>query len=385
MAITAEDFRARFPVLDTKVHLASCSQGALSQDVTNALARFQSEMVNHPNPWAYWSEEVERARAVFAELIGAPSSTVAVVGCASEGAYQVASGYDWRGGGIVTSTVEFPSIAQVWMAQAARGARVHHARPAKDGWVGLDSFAAVVDRHTRLVATPLIVYQHGQRLPVNAIAELAHAHGAHLFVDAYQGLGVETFDVDSLDCDYLVSGALKYGLGIPGIAFLYVRPGITADLDPQLTGWFGQADPFRFDPLHLEFATDARRFQTGSPPIAAAYGAAAGLGLVQAVGIPHIRARIASLTDLLQESLIAAGHTVASPTDPALRGPQVAVAVEDPDALAHELDRRGIATSPRGRLLRLSLHYYNSPEDIDRVTRELSTFDTGRTRGRSTT
>jgi selenocysteine lyase/cysteine desulfurase len=371
--ITPAQFREHFPVLRDKVHFASCSQGALSVELSGALRRFEQEMMEHPNPWAGWMAEVERARGLFAGLIGADPADVAVVSCASEGAFQVASGYDWRAGdSIVTSAVEFPSVAHVWLAQRTRGATVRHAVPGRDPWlVGVDDFAAVMDAGARLVSVPLVAYQHGQRVPVRAVTELAHDRSARVFVDAYQGFGVEPVDVRELDCDYLVSGALKYGLGLPGIAFLYVRPGLPGDLAPQLTGWFGRENPFSFDPFHIDYAADARRFQTGTPSVPAAYGAAAGFGLLAGLETAALTAHIADLAELLHERLGAAGFTVASAVDRERRGPQVAVAVPDPDGVAAQLDKRGVSTSPRGRLLRLSLHYYNLDTDVLRVVKEL--------------
>jgi selenocysteine lyase/cysteine desulfurase len=371
--IAPAQFREHFPVLRDKVHFASCSQGALSVELSAALRRFEQEMVDHPNPWRGWSLEVERARHAFAVLVGAEPADVAVVSCASEGAFQAASGYAWRSSDtIVTSAIEFPSIAQVWLAQQARGANVRHVRPGGDQWlVGIDDFAAAIDDRVRLVSVPLVAYQHGQRLPVRAVTDLAHEHGARVFVDAYQGLGVEPVDVRELDCDYLVSGALKYGLGLPGIAFLYVRPGLYSDLAPQLTGWFARKDPFAFDPYHLDFADDARRFQTGSPPVPAAYAAVAGFGLITRLDSGAVAAHVANLAELLHEQLVAAGFTVASAADRERRGPQVAIAVPDPEGVAARLEQRSISSSPRGRLLRLSLHYYNLDDDVVRVVEEL--------------
>jgi selenocysteine lyase/cysteine desulfurase len=74
---------------------------------------------------------------------------------------------------------------------------------------------------------------------------------------------------------------------------------------------------------------------------------------------------IAALTQELHERLVDDGYPLWSPSDPALRGPQVALRDDDPDSLAKFLAERRIVTSPRGQLLRLSVHYYNTSDDID--------------------
>ena len=78
-------------------------------------------------------------------------------------------------------------------------------------------------------------------------------------------------------------------------------------------------------------------------------------------------AHVAALADHLQNRLLEAGFSLFSPLDPARRGPQVAVHVERPEACAAFLASRGVVVSPRGEVVRLSLHYYNNDEDLDRA------------------
>ncbi|MCK2244673.1 MULTISPECIES: aminotransferase class V-fold PLP-dependent enzyme [unclassified Crossiella] len=362
--LTPAQFRTHFPITCTKTYLASCSQGALSDALAAALTTFQSTLLEHGNPWEHWIVEVERSRAAFAELIGATPAEIAIVSCASEGAFQAASGQDWtRRPGLVTTDLEFPSLAHVWLAQRARGAEVRFAG-AHNGFADLPGYTKLIDSSCSLVSVPLHAYAHGQRLPVEEITETAHRHGARVLVDAYQGLGVTAVDVRELDCDYLVAGALKYLLGVPGIAFLYVRAGLPHPVDPLLTGWFGQRDTFAFTPHDLTFGPGAKRFQSGSPPVLAAYGAHAGLSMLARTDPAERQAHVAALVTHLYESLRDAGEHLASPADPAARGPQVALRDHDPAALAAFLATRGVMTSPRGSLLRIACHYYTSTEDI---------------------
>lgn len=366
-----ERFRDRFPSLKDTVHLASCSQGAASEHMLAALQEFQWSLRSHCAPWGAWMEQVDAARAAFAAHIGAATDEIAVVSCASEGAYQVASTLDWsRRPGLVTTDMEFPSVAHVWLAQERRGARVRHV-PDEKGVVSARAYADAIDASTHLVSIPLVSYRNGVRLPVAETVAAARAAGARVFVDAYQGLGVLPVDVRQLDCDYLVCGALKYLLGVPGIAFLYVRGGVRDEVDPQLTGWFGRVDPFGFDPRTLDFPDTARRFETGTPSIPSAYAAAAGLRTLAEVDAKDVEAHVRELTAYAHARLTERGETLASPADPELRGPQVAIADASPDATAAALAERRIVTSPRGTLLRVSFHYYNTRADIDALVTAL--------------
>jgi len=357
-------FRSQFPMLTDTVHLASCSQGAASLRLIAALEEFQWSMRSHGAPWDQWMAQVETARRMFAGLIGAAPDEIAIVSCASEGAYQVASTLDWYSRSVIVSTdLEFPSIAHVWLAQGRRDAKVRFV-PAHDGLVCAEDYVAAIDETTGLVSVPLASYRGGVRLPVAETVAAARAAGARVFIDAYQAAGVLPIDVNALGCDYLVAGALKYLLGVPGIAFLYARAGLADDLNPALTGWFGRANPFAFDPRTLDFPPTARRFETGTPAVPSAYGAVAGLATLADADIAAIDGHVRRLASLCHERLGAAGEQIFSPQDPELRGPQVAIVDKDPGMLAAFLAARRIVVSPRGELLRISFHYYNDEADV---------------------
>ncbi len=371
---TVAEFRDHFPALADTSHLASCSQGALSDAMTAALLDFQFSIRAHGAPWELWMGKVAEARAGFARLVGADVDEIAVVSTASEGAFHVASTQDWSARPrLVTTDMEFPSVAHVWLAQRPRGAEVVHV-PDRDGVVELDDYLALVDERAGLVSVPLISYRNGLRLPVREVVARARELGAKTFVDAYQGMGVEPVDVRELDCDYLVSGSLKYMLGIPGLAFLYVRSGVRDDVAPSLTGWFGRQDPFNFDPRHLDHPTHARRFESGTPSIPSAYGAVAGLSMLEQLDMHRVQQHVTDLTRSLQEQLMAAGEVTRSPKDDALRGPQVALHDADPHALDAHLKAHSVIGSPRGDVVRLSFHYYNDESDVTRAVQAVATY-----------
>src|SRR5207302_1222624 len=111
-----------------------------------------------------------------------------------------------------------------------------------------------------------------------------------LFVDAYQTLGSVPIDVRQAKVDLLAAGNLKFLMGAPGIAFLYVRRELIDRLEPLVTGWFGRANPFAFQTKRLDWAATASRFDAGTPPVINAYIARAGMEIIETVGPTKIRA-----------------------------------------------------------------------------------------------
>jgi selenocysteine lyase/cysteine desulfurase len=371
---TPADFRAEFPMLARVVHLASCSLGARSAALDAALGRMLDAMSAGPAAWSEFEQQLQGARQRFAALIGAHPDQVAIVPNASVGAYQVAStlmlGCRDR---VITTAEEFPSIAHVWLAQRPRGVQVVFAAADADP-VDAGHYLAAVDKHTALVSVPLVTYRYGRLLPVAEVAALAHARGARVFVDAYQALGVLPVDVDELGCDYLVGGTCKYLLGLPGVAFLYVRDGVAGGRDPALTGWFGRIDPLAFNPRRLDFPATARRFETGIPATPALYAANAGMDLIAGLDLREVRRHVTGLIELATQQLAAQGERVQNLSTADDHGAHVGLAETDPQALSAWLAENGIAVSPRGSVVRLSFHYYNDAHDVDRLCAALRQF-----------
>lgn len=372
--MTSEEFRAHFPIFETTAHLCSCSEGALSHRAIVAMSEFMTSWRVEGAPWHRWMQEVDRARDAFARLIHTDSRNIAVVSCASEGAYHIASTLDYGDRrDIVTTDLEFPSVAHVWLAAKRFGARTrfvaHH-----QGIIHTEDIVSALNEHTGLLSVPVASYANGLRFDIPTLTASAHAKGIRVFVDAYQGAGVVPVDVQAWDCDFLVSGSLKYLLGAPGLAFLYVKPGSEPLLEPTLTGWFARQDPFAFTPKTLDYADDARRFQTGTPAIPAAYAAHAGLSLLNEQDSETIWTHVQRLAGTLQQACLDEGLELTSPLDSSLRGPQVAVRAQNADALATYLQRQGIIASPRGPAVRLSLHYYNNLDDLSRAVAGIAAF-----------
>src|SRR6185436_15485132 len=161
--------------------------------------------------------------------------------------------------------------------------------PVDDGRIPLSAYDAAITRNTALVSACHGYFLNGFAQDLAGIAARAHAKGALLYADAYQTLGTLPVDVKALDVDFLAGGCLKFLMGIPGIAFLYVRRELIERLEPTVTGWFGRRNPFAFDVKGLDWADAASRFDAGTPPVINAYVAHAGLRLIDDIGVARIR------------------------------------------------------------------------------------------------
>lgn len=361
-----EQFRARFPILAHKIHLANCSQAPLSIDVRQALERYQQSLIEEGMAWEIWMGEVQAARAEFAHLIGAEPEDIAVLSCVSDCISAIAGCLPIQGRRQVVTTVdEFPTVGHGWLAAAEHGrAEVRFARSADDFYPP-ELIEPHLGKDSALLSVHLVSYNHAARQDVRSLARLAHAYGASILVDAYQALGTLSFDVRQAEVDILVCGNLKYLLGLPGIAFMYVRPGLSDELHPAATGWFGRVNPFNFDPTHLDFAPGARRFDMGTPPIAAAYAALAGMRLIREAGADAIERHVREISRQVIAGALERGFTPASPLDVTRKGASTALRFGERSAdLEQRLKGRGIIVSARGDVVRIAPHLFSTTADI---------------------
>jgi selenocysteine lyase/cysteine desulfurase len=361
--------RHRFPVFEQRVYINSCSQGALSDSVREAYARYLDDRDEHGAPWEYWVSRLEAVRGAVAGLVGAGEDEIAVTTSVSAGVSALASGLRLPEGRdtVVVSDFEFPTIGQIWHAQERRGLRVVHVPSEGDGTIPLERFEEAIDERTALVACTHVCFRTGGRLDVAGVARIARERGALSLVDAYQTVGSLPVDVGAIGCDFLVAGVLKYLLGSAGLGFLFCRRELVEGIQPTATGWFADHDIFEMDIHDYSPAPTARRFEAGTPPVPSTYAAIAGIELMQEIGIAETEAHVRELNGLLREGVEELGGRVVTPRAPELSGALSCIASTDVDALVAALDRAGIVTSSRDDNLRISAHCYNTAEDVQAV------------------
>lgn len=362
-------WRHEIPILDRMVPMNNCSQAPQTMRTRAAAEAYLDSWNESGMDWDAWVAEVERAREAFARLIGASPNDVAISTSVSHATASLASALAPRGerGTVVTTTAEFPTVGQIWLAQERRGLPVRWV-PERDGVIEIEEYRNVVDERTLLLSVCHGYYQTGFKQDLSELTKMAHEMGALIYVDAYQTLGTCTLDVSETDIDFLASGNLKFLMGVPGIAFLYVSPGVVDRLEPTVTGWFGRADPFAFSVDTLDWADGARRFDTGTPPVINAFIARAGMEMIEEVGLAGIETWTTFLSGRLIEGGAARGLELIGTPDPAKKAPTTAFRVSG-DSHRIELRMRefGIVASARGPAVRLAPHFYTTVEEVDRA------------------
>jgi selenocysteine lyase/cysteine desulfurase len=363
------EIRARFKIFQSKIYLNSCSQGALSDAVESGFKEYIASWHEQGSPWETWVERYEAARSAFAKFIHASPDEVAIVTSVSAGINGVASALNVHGRKkVVMGEFEFPTMGQVWLGQRVRGFDVQFAK-AQGNSIPAAAYENLIDQDTLIVPLTHVCFKNGFRTDVSAITKTAHNAGALVMLDDYQDCGTRPVDVKRMNLDFYVTGTLKYLLGPPGLAFLYVRRELISSLAPTVTGWFGQANPFAYDPQHFELSPTARRFESGSPSVPNVYGALPGFQMLKEIGLEEIARHVEGLAQALLKQARELGIVTKTPAGSA--GPLVVLQSHDSAQLLQALAQHDIVASNRFDGLRIALHVYNTLDDVNALAEVL--------------
>ena len=156
-----------------------------------------------------------------------------------------------------------------------------------------------------------------------------------------------------------------------------MRPELAEQMNESMTGWIGRVRHWDYEDFEQPLLAGARRFEEGSHNMPGALAFGESLAVINGRGIENVWRDIDALTTRLCEGAAAIGWRAVSPRDEGQRSGIVALSREgiDPAQLAARLDKRGIHVAARRGWLRVSPHFYNQPEQIDRLLDELKTAD----------
>jgi kynureninase len=370
------DYRSEFPVLERTAYLISASLGPLGTRARSRLDAYLDAWASKGAPDLVWFEDIFPAmgalKRTFAGMAGCDADELAITTNISMALSTIATCVDVSGprSRILLSELDFPTDGHVWLAQP--GAEIVWLRSDDGLTIPLETYADAIDERTALVMVNRVLYRSSAIVDAKAVCAMAREAGALTFVDDYHGAGILPLDLHDLGCDLYSAGVLKWLCGGPGLVFLYARRDLLPGLEPRITGWFATAEPFSFDTQHLVYHPTARRLEHGTPPAPVVFLAQGGLDVITEVGVERIRARQGELTDHVIAGADEMGLPVRTPRDRSARGGVVNIGV-GPRAgeICHALLEREVCTDFRGDGLRVSPHFFNTEDDVDRLFAEL--------------
>ena len=372
-----QELRAReFPwaVRGEQTFLNHASTGPLPQRAVHAL---QEATTLRAEPWRFTQElqfgTLAKARAGCARLINADQRDVALMVNTSYGLNLAARALPFNAGDVViTSDREYPSNIYPWMElETARGIALK--RIPCDGVLPDEEaiMAALDGPRVRAVVLSWVSFATGYRIDVARIGHACRERGIWFILDAIQGVGAAPLDVRAVDVDVVACGAQKWLLSPWGTGFVWLRPDLVQTLRPVDVSWMatrGSDDFTRLIDYDFTYRDDARRFEMITLPYQDFIGLNASLDLFLEVGLDEVYAQIERLTTRIVRWVSGTpGVRLVTPPGREQRAGIVAVAPPDPVAASERLTSAGVTHSLREAAIRLSPHFYNTDDEIDRA------------------
>ena len=365
-----------FPLSTRYIHMNHAGVSPMSLRAGAALEQVVDASINRPYRDHAAQDEAERVRELVAQLINASADSIALTRSTAHGMSLLAQGLDWNvGENVVGATGEYPANVYPWMGLRPRGVEFRQAKPV-GGRITLEEVFSQVDARTRVVALSHVAFWNGYRLDVDSIGAECRRRGIVFAVDVMQSAGALHLDVGRMPIDFCAAGAGKWLMGPPGIGFCFCAPALLERVRPVIVGSGSVAAPDRYFEYDLTLAPSARRFEESVVSLLDTAAFSASLELLLGVGAEVIERRVLDLASRLAQGLVAAGCEIVEPWPRDRSESSGIVSFRKPGTGAGEVLRdltaAGVIARTHRDFVRLSPHFYNTEQEVDRVLDVLS-------------
>lgn len=326
------------------------------------------------------TDALEQVYRSIADLINANIDEVALMTSATHAWVQAFYAIDFKPGDkILTSRAEYASnyIAFLQMAQK-RGVEIV-AIPCDDyGQLSVSALENLIDERVKLIAITHVPTNGGLVNPAEAVGQIARKHDILYLLDACQSVGQMPVNVEKVQCDMLSATGRKYLRAPRGTGFLYVRQARIQQLEPPTLDLHGAT---WVDTNVYQMRDDARRFEKWESSVASRLGLGVAVDYARTWGLEAIQHRVESLADELRTKLSTikgvtvqdiGEHRCAIVTfqiqgqdenqiKATLAEQKINVTVSTVNSTRLDMQARGL-----DRVVRASVHYYNTTDEIDR-------------------
>jgi selenocysteine lyase/cysteine desulfurase len=371
--VNVSELRKDFPISERCIYFNTGWSGPSPTPVVNAMADVLERGSSiGPASRLFLSEvaeEIAGLRQDLGSLIGVKGEEIGLTHSTGEGLNIVYNGMSWqRGDKVITTDLEHIANNLPLMRLRKRsGVEIVTVKADSDGLFNPDDFEKSLDGKTKLVTISHVIYMIGTLLPVKEITKIAHEHDVPVLLDLAQSVGCIQFNLKEIGCDFAAARGGKWLLGPGGTGFLYVTRERLEDLNLSSIGYRGartKEDDYYFHP-------DARRFEISEPNAALNAGLHRAVKYHDEIGGDKIEERIHSLVRyLIEKAEKTSNLKVLGTKNIEWKNGLVTMEVKGQDAteLVPLLEmKHGIVTRavPRFNGVRVSLHIFNTEEEID--------------------
>ena len=392
-AQTQDLHRQQFPALVNKTYFNYGGQGPMPQAAIDAINNSQ-EYIQLRGPFssevnAWITQEVEQTRLAIASELNTPAETITITEDVTVGCNIAMWGIDWQAGdrillsdcehpGIIATAAEISRRFGVEVDTCPLMATLNQGDPT-------DVIAQHLQSHTRLVVLSHLLWNTGQVLPIDKIAEVCKQHQGsrplQILVDAAQSVGLLPLNLTELGADFYAFTGHKWLCGPAGVGGLYVRPEAQSTLHPTFIGWRSVVTDSRGKPTNWQ--PDGRRYEVATSAFSQYAGLRAAIATHQQWGTAQERyQQICKLSQYLWQRLNDLSDTICLRTAPPQAG-LVSFQLKNSSStdkvhlkLVQYLESQGLMTRTLvdPDCVRACVHYFTLESEIDQLVSEIEKF-----------
>ncbi|QOJ30059.1 MAG: aminotransferase class V-fold PLP-dependent enzyme [Ignavibacteriales bacterium] len=368
---TLEIFRKYFPYLQSgKIYFNHASISPLSTEVTDRVEDYlKMRSVTDIENYEQVMQTTAAVKENIASLVHTTPDRIAFVDNTSNGLNILAQGIQWKNGDrIILNDIEFPSNVYPFMNLRSQGVEVDFVK-SKDGVVSAEDIISSITPKTRLVSISYVQFLSGYRADLAMIGDYCSRNNIIFCVDGIQGVGALQLDVHACHIDFLACGTQKWMMGLMGLAFVYISDRLQETLQPKYVGWMSVENTWELLNYDFVLKKTADAFQNGSFSVIGVAGLSGALSLFEQAGHKYIEEKILANTAYFTEQLTGLGYKLPAASFPDKhRSGIVSFKTDKAKLIFTELKKEDIVCSLREGMIRFSPHFYNTREEIDRVT-----------------
>ncbi len=359
--------RAEFPALARHTYLNAAAASPTPRVVRAAVERHHRDLEEDGDAhWDRWLEQREAARAAVARFVNASPEEIAFVPNTSTGINAIADLIEGDGP-VLSDTLEFPTVTLPFLH---RGCDVRFVEPREDGSLVAGDFCPARCAGCATLLVSHVQFSNGCRQDLDAFGTIKGTR--HLVVCGSQSAGAFPVDVRCSRIDAFASAGHKWMCAGYGAGFVYIGRTLL-QRRPRTMGWLSVREPFSFDNRRYELLDGARRIEIGCPPFAQILALGAAVEFLAGIGVDRIAARVLALNAYLTDGLARVGVRMLSPGGPHRSG-ETLCAFSHPAHVVGFLAERNIQVTEKPQGIRVSTHFYNDEQDVDRLVEALREY-----------
>ncbi|RJP62443.1 MAG: aminotransferase class V-fold PLP-dependent enzyme [Ignavibacteriales bacterium] len=373
-----KDSRKYFPFLNSgMIYMNHAAISPLPSPVVEAInnyikIRSETEVENFPD----FLKLAAETKILLSQMINSSSADrIAFVENTSNGLNILTQGLTWKQDDrIILNDIEFPSNVYPFLNLKSYGVEIDFVK-SKDGKVTVEDIEAAITPNTKLVSISFVQFLSGYRIDLERLGKLCKSKEIIFCVDSIQGLGALQLDVQKCKIDFLSNGGHKWLMGLEGLGFIYLTEELQEKINPKYVGWTSVADAWNLLDFNLTLRKSADCFQNGTLSSVGIAALNASQKFRSSLGYDKIEETILNNSEYFITSLGEIGFT------PLLQNVKrenlsgiVSFKSKKANEIFNALQKENIIAAVREGVVRLSPHFYNTREEIDKVISVLTSI-----------